>query len=96
MRYVTITTWEIADGADFNLVMERVRTKRLPALRELGAERVQVMRTSERTIAAVSEWPNQTIRDEAEEWIENVRKDLRTEDQSRMTGELRGEVIAEV
>lgn len=95
MRYVTITTWEIADGADFDLVMERVRKKRVPALRELGADRVQVLRTSERTIAAVSEWPNRTIRDEAEQWIQAVRKDLRTEDQGRLTGEMRGEVVAE-
>ncbi|MBJ3763882.1 hypothetical protein ILP92_14105 [Maribius pontilimi] len=95
MRYVTITTWEIDDKADFDLVMERVRQRRVPALRELGAERVQILRTSDRTIAAVSEWPNKTIRDEAEEWIEKVRKDVRQVDQGRLTGEMRGEVVAE-
>ena len=96
MRYVTITTWEIADGADIDLVFGRIRSHRLPALKELGAERVQVLRTSDRTIAAITEWRDRTSRDEAEEWIEKVRKDLHAEDQSRLTGEMRGAVVAEV
>jgi len=96
MRYVTITTWEIMDGADFDLMMERVQGKRLPALKELGAERVQIIRTSDRTMAAISEWPDKGTRDAAAAMIENVRKDVRTEDHSRMTGEMLGEVMAEV
>lgn len=96
MRYVTITTWEVMDGADFDLTLERVRSKRLPALKDLGAERVQVIRTSERTIAAISEWRDKTTRDAAKEFIERVRKEVRTEDHSRMTGEMLGEVVAEV
>lgn len=95
MRYVTITTWELL-GGDFGLTLERVRDKRLPALKQLGAERVQVIRTSERTFAAISEWPNRTTRDAAVEFIERVRKQVRVEDQSRMTGEMLGEVFAEV
>lgn len=95
MRYVTITTWEVLDGADFELTMERVRTKRLPALKQLGAERIQVLRTSDRTIAAISEWPDRTTRDTAAEFVERVRKEVRTEDHSRMTGEMKGEVVAE-
>ena len=95
MRYVTITTWEVLDGADFDLSMERVRNKRLPALKQLGAERIQVLRTSDRTIAAISEWPDRTTRDAAAEFVERVRKDVRTEDHSRMTGEMKGEVVAE-
>ena len=95
MRYVTITTWEVLDSADFDLSMERVRTKRLPALKQLGAERIQVLRTSDRTIAAISEWPDRTTRDVAAEFVERVRKEVRTEDHSRMTGEMKGEVVAE-
>lgn len=95
MRYVTITTWEVLDGADFDLTMERVRKKRLPALKQLGAERIQVLRTSDRTIAAISEWPDRTTRDAAAEFVERVRKEVRTEDHSRMTGEMKGEVVAE-
>ena len=96
MRYVTITTWEVMGGVDFDLVMERVNGKRLPALKELGADRVQVIRTSDRTIAAISEWPDKTTRDAAVEFIERVRKEVRTEDHSRMTGEMLGEVVGEV
>ena len=96
MRYVTITTWEILDGADFELTLARVRDKRLPALKQLGAERVQVLRTSDRTIAAISEWPDRTTRDTASEFVERVRREVRTEDHSRMTGEMKGEVVAEV
>ena len=96
MRYVTITTWEIMAGVDFDLTMERVRNKRLPALKELGAERVQVIRTSDRTIAAISEWPDERTRDDAEHMIEQVRKAVRSEDHSRMTGEMKGVVVAEV
>ncbi len=95
MRYLTITTWELLDKADFDLTMERVKTKRLSALRKLGAERIQVIRTSDRTIAAISEWPDRRTRDEAEILIERVRKDVHTEDHSRMTGEMRGEIVAE-
>ncbi|MGI9391048.1 MAG: hypothetical protein ACR2O1_13405 [Boseongicola sp.] len=96
MKYVTITTWEIMGGVDFDLTMAAVRDKRLPALKQLGADRVQVIRTSERTIAAISEWPNRTTRDAAAEFIERVRRDVRNEDHSRMTGEMLGEVVAEV
>ena len=55
-----------------------------------------MIRTSERTIAAISEWPDKTTRDNAAVFIERVRKDVRTEDHSRMTGEMLGEVVAEV
>lgn len=96
MRYATITTWEVLDGADFDIVMDRVRAKRLPALRELGAERVQVIRTSDRTIAAISEWPDKASRDTASSYIEEVRKTVRAEDNSRITGELQGAVVAEI
>ncbi|NNE88198.1 MAG: hypothetical protein HKN27_08990 [Silicimonas sp.] len=96
MRYVTITTWEVMGGVDFEMTMERVRTKRLPALKQLGAERVQVIRTSARTMAAISEWPDKTTRDTAAEFIEHVRREVRTEDHSRMTGEMLGPVMAEI
>ena len=96
MRYLTITTWELLSGVDFDLTMERVTEKRLPALRELGADRVQVIRTSDRTIAAISEWPDQRTRDEAELLIERVRKQIHAEDHSRMTGEMRGALVAEI
>lgn len=96
MKYVAITTWEVMHEVDFNLTMERIRSKRLPALRELGAERIQVIRTSDRTIAAITEWPDKRTRDEAEIFIKRVRKDVHTEDHSRMTGEMRGEVVAEL
>lgn len=96
MKYVTITTWEMLAGVDFDLTMTRVREKRLPALKELGAERIQVIRTSDRTIAAISEWPDKATRDSAAAFIERVRKDVRTEDHSRMTGEMLGEVVAEI
>lgn len=96
MKYVTITTWELLSGVDFDLTIQKVREKRLPALRELGATRVQVIRTSDRTIAAVSEWPDKDTRDTAARAIEAVRDKVRAEDQTRMTGELVGEVVAEV
>ena len=96
MKYVTITTWEVLGGVDFDLTLKNMREKRLPALKQLGADRVQVIRTSDRTIAAISEWPNRTTRDAAAEFIERVRREVRTEDHSRMTGEMLGEVVAEV
>ena len=96
MRYTTITTWEVLDNADFDIVMRRVKEVRLPALKELGAERVQVIRTSDRTIAAISEWPDRSTRDAASKLVEQVRENVRTEDHSRMTGEMKGEVVAEV
>ncbi len=93
MRYVTIKTWELMSGTDFGLTMEKVRERRLPALKELGAERVQVIRTSERTIAVISEWPDGRTRDAAATAIEAVRDKVRSEDSTRMTGEMMGEVV---
>lgn len=95
MTYVTITTWEIGDGTDYDIAMHGIREKRLPALRELGATKVTVVRTSARTSAAISEWPDQATRDAAERVIQQVREKIHTEDFSRMTGEMRGEVVAE-
>ena len=96
MRYVTITTWEIADGTDYDLALRNIQEKRLPALKALGATRVTVIRTSERTSAAISEWPDQATRDTAERAIEDVREKVHHEDLSRLTGEMKGEVVAEV
>ena len=96
MRYITITTWEVTEGADFDLALERVRDHRLPALKELGATRVTVIRTSPRTTAAISEWPDEATRDAAAAMIEKVREKVRTEDHSRMTGEMKGAIVAEV
>ena len=55
MRYITITTWEIADGADYDVALRAIEEKRLPALKSFGASRVTVVRTSERTSAATPE-----------------------------------------
>ena len=96
MRYITITTWEVTEAADFDLVMDRVQEHRLPALKELGATRVQVIRTSDRTVAAITEWPDEATRDDAERMIGEVRQKVHAEDHSRMTGEMRGAVVAEV
>jgi hypothetical protein len=95
MRYVTITTWELTSGVDFDLTIEKVRSIRLPALKDLGALRVQVIRTSERTFAAISEWPDRQSRDTAAALIEDVRARVRSEDQTKMTGEMSGELVAE-
>ena len=95
MRYVTITTWELMSGTNFDLTLEKVRGRRLPALKELGAERVQVIRTSERTFAAISEWPDRASRDAAKAAIEAVRDKVKSEDMTRMTGEMLGEVVAD-
>lgn len=96
MPYVTITTWEIADGSDYDIALRNIREKRLPALKSMGATRVSVVRTSDRTSAAITEWPDLVTRDAAEHAIEEVRKKVHTEDLSRMTGEMKGEVVAEV
>lgn len=95
MRYVTVTTWELLRGADFDLTLKRVQDRRLPALIELGAERVQVIRTSDRTFAAISEWPDEATRDAAARAIEAVRAKVRSEDMTRMTGEMLGAVVAQ-
>lgn len=95
MRYVTITAWELLSGTDFDLTLRAVREKRVPALRELGAERVQVIRTSDRTFAAITEWPDEPTRAAAARAIESVRDKVRREDLTRMTGEMLGAVVAE-
>ncbi|NNF25464.1 MAG: hypothetical protein HKN63_11790 [Rhodobacteraceae bacterium] len=96
MGYLTITTWEITDGEAWDLALRRIREKRLPALKEMGALSVKVIRTSDRTIAGISEWPDRESRDAAETSIAAVRAKLTAEDHSRLTGEMRGEIVAEV
>lgn len=96
MRYITITTWEIADGADYNLALRAIEEKRIPALKSYGASRVTVIRTSDRTSAAITEWPNKITRDAAELQIDEVRKSIHRDDQTRMTGEMKGEIVADI
>ncbi len=94
MRYITITTWELTSGADFALTVKQVEAVLLPALLALGAERVQLVQTSDRTVAAISEWPDKPTRDAAERAIQEVRDKVRREDFTRMTGEMGGKVVA--
>ena len=96
MPYVTITTWEIADGSDYDANLRSITDKRLPALKEMGATRVTVVRTSDRTSAAITQWPDRMTRDTAERAIEAVRAKVHAEDFNRMTGEMKGEVVAEI
>lgn len=96
MSFVTITTWEVPDGVAQEVSLRNLKEKRLPALKEMGATRVTVIRTSDRTTAAISEWPDRRTRDEAFTLVLKVREKLKSEDGSRMTGEFMGEVIAEV
>ena len=96
MRYITITTWELADGADYDVALRAIEEKRLPALKGFGASRITVVRTSERTSAAITEWPDRATRDAAELKIDEVRRSVKREDQTRMTGEMKGEIVADV
>ena len=96
MRYITITTWELADGADYDVALRAIEEKRLPALKGFGASCITVVRTSERTSAAITEWPDRATRDAAELKIDEVRRSVKREDQSRMTGEMKGEIVADV
>ena len=96
MRYITITTWELADGANYDVALRAIEEKRLPALKGFGASRITVVRTSERTSAAITEWPDRATRDAAELKIDEVRRSVKREDQSRMTGEMKGEIVADV
>lgn len=96
MRYITITTWEISDGTDYSVSLNAIKEKRLPALRALGASRITVVRTSSRTSAAITEWPDKASRDAAETKIEEVRKSVHREDFTRLTGEMKGEIVAEI
>lgn len=95
MRYVTITTWELADGLDWEANLRNIRERRLPALRELGAVRVVVLRTSDRTAAAISEWPDEGTRDAAMGLVDEVRRKVHAVDGFRLTGEMKGAVVAE-
>ena len=96
MRYITITTWEIADGADFDVSLRAIEQKRIPALKGFGANRVTIIRTSDRTSAAITEWPDKATRDAAELKIDEVRRSVHKENNSRMTGEMKGEIVADV
>jgi hypothetical protein len=96
MRYITITTWEIADGTDYDVSLRAIEEKRLPALKSFGATRVTVIRTSDRTSAAITEWPDKATRDAAELKIDEVRQSVHKEDMTRMTGEMKGEIVADV
>lgn len=94
MAFATITTWELNDGADWHVFLNNLTEHRIPALKELGATRVSVLQTSNRTFAAYSEWPDKQTRDDAMLTIELVRKKVQT-DGSRMTGEFMGKILAQ-
>lgn len=94
MVFATITTWELNDGADWHVFLNNLNEHRIPALKDLGATRVSVLQTSDRTFAAYSEWPDQQTRDDAMRTIQLLRKKVQT-DGSRMTGEVMGKVVAQ-
>lgn len=96
MRYITITTWEIGDGVDYDVSLRAIQDKRIPALKSFGASRVTVVRTSDRTSAAITEWPDKATRDLAELKIDEVRRSVHRDDQIRMTGEMKGEIVADI
>lgn len=96
MHYITITTWEVPAGTDFDLTLRDVEEKRLPALKSFGASRVTVVRTSERTSAVITEWPDKFTRDAAELKIDEVRRAAHKEELLRLTGEMRGEIVADM
>ena len=96
MRYITVTTWEIADGVDFDLALRSIEEKRLPALKGFGATSVTIVKTSRRTSMAITEWPDMATRDAAELKIDEVRRAVDRDDRVRMTGEMKGEIIAEI
>ncbi|MFG6563822.1 hypothetical protein ACGYLI_06340 [Sulfitobacter sp. 1A13421] len=78
------------------MALRAIEEKRLPALKGFGASRITVVRTSERTSAAITEWPDRATRDAAELKIDEVRRSVKREDQSRMTGEMKGEIVTDV
>ncbi|WP_394418203.1 hypothetical protein [Sulfitobacter sp. 1A13421] len=82
--------------ADYDVALRAIEEKRLPALKGFGASRITVVRTSERTSAAITEWPDRATRDAAELKIDEVRRSVKREDQSRMTGEMKGEIVTDV
>lgn len=86
MCCITITTWGIADGIDYSLALRAIEEKRLPALEGFGASCVTVIRTSNRISAVITEWPDKVTRDAAELKIDEVRRSVQREDQTRMTG----------
>jgi hypothetical protein len=96
MGFVTITTWEVDEGVALEVSLRAIAEKRLPALKGLGAERVTLIRTSHRTLAAITVWPDRATRDRAIALVQEVRRKVTAEDASRMTGEMLGEVMAEV
>lgn len=57
--------------------------------------RVTVVRTSGRTSAAITEWPDRATPDAALAAIEEVRRKVHREGLSWMTGEMGGKIVAE-
>lgn len=94
MSYTVVSTWELTDGSDPSVFLRNLKEHRLPALREMGSTRVTVIQTSDRTYAAISEWPDQRTRDDAMLAIKVLRKKVHT-DGSRMNGEMHGHVMLE-
>ena len=86
----------IADGVDFDLALQSIEEKRLPALKGFGATSVTIVKTSQRTSMAITEWPDMATRDAAELKIDEVRRAVDRDDRVRMTGEMKGEIIAEI
>ena len=92
MRYITITTWELEDGADYDVALRRIEEKRLPALKGFGASRITVVRTSQRTSAVITEWPDQATRAPAALTLDEVRRTVKRAAQTPLTGAMHGAI----
>lgn len=94
MAYATITTWTVKDSSTMDTAVRVMQEKYMPGIRALGATQALTIRTGPDSAAVLSVYPDEATRDAAAAKIEAMRGNAKSEFDSEMTGELKGEVVA--
>lgn len=95
MAYATISTWKLSEPAQADDSLWQVmQDKYVPWNRELGAIQTLMIPTAPDETAIVSLFPDKATRDAAQARIAALRQEGGSEFESRMLGEVSGEVRA--
>ena len=92
MTFSTLSHWDTQEWTD---ELEAIATdKYLPMLMSVGAERVQMLRTGERSFAVVTDYKDEATAEAAQEKIADIREQAKQEIPMKMLSTTMGAVFA--
>ena len=92
MTHSTVSHWDVQEWTD---EMEALaRDKYVPMLMSVGAQRVQMVRTGERSFAVITEYADQASADGAQQKINAIREQAKQDIPMKLLSSTTGVVFA--